>query len=63
MEGKKACRIESRIQADFFDRARWNSTIEEITDRMVQLEKIFSPSLTEVLPEDYTFQPISNEKC
>ena len=49
MEGKKACRIESRIQADFFDRARWNSTIEEITDRMVQLEKIFSPSLTEIL--------------
>ena len=50
MEGKKACRIESRIQADFFDRARWNSTIEEITDRMVQLEKIFSLSLTEILP-------------
>ena len=49
MEGSKACRIESRMEADLFDRTGWDNTIREMTERMVKLEQTFLPALAEIL--------------
>jgi len=49
MEDSKACRIESRMEADLFDRNGWDNTIREMIERMVKLEQTFSPALAEIL--------------
>ena len=49
MKGSKACRISSSREANLFDERGWAETIEIMTERMIKLEKTFSPLLAEIM--------------